>query len=210
MDKLRLKFTKTGRAVYISHLDLMRTLQRVFFRAGLPLRYSEGFNPHARISIVLPLSVGTASRCEYLDFWLTEDVPLDTIPARLNAAMPEGIEALGVWQAETKGAQLKWIELKGRFTGGRDAAFYNAFYARESLSVTRRTKRGEREEDIAPWVQKAEFADGDGCVNVRVILSAQEPTISPELFVSALGEDAPEYFRFERVKAYLADMREFF
>lgn len=210
MDKLRLKFTKTGRAVYISHLDLMRTLQRVFFRAGLPLRYSEGFNPHARISIVLPLSVGTASRCEYLDFWLTEDVPLDTIPARLNAAMPEGIEALAVWPAETKGAQLKWIELKGRFTGGRDAAFYNEFYKQSELIVTRRTKRGERQEDLAPSIRAAEFADGDGCVNVRAILSAQEPTVSPELFVSALGENAPEYYRFERVKAYLADMQEFF
>lgn len=210
MDKLRLKFTKTGRAVYISHLDLMRTLQRVFFRAGLPLRYSEGFNPHARISIVLPLSVGTASRCEYLDFWLTEDVPLDTIPARLNAAMPEDIEALAVWPAETKGAQLKWIELKGRFTGGRDAAFYNEFYKQSELIVTRRTKRGERQEDLAPSIRAAEFTDGDGCVNVRVILSAQEPTVSPELFVSALGENAPEYYRFERVKAYLADMQEFF
>ena len=156
MDKLRLKFTKTARAVYISHLDLMRTLQRVFFRAGLPLRYSEGFNPHARISIVLPLSVGTASRCEYLDFWLTEDVPLETIPARLNASMPEG------------------------------------------------------QEDIAPWIKEAEFSDGDGCVHVRAVLSAQEPTISPELFVSALGEEAPAYYRFERVKAYREDMEEFF
>ncbi len=210
MDKLRLKFTKTGRAVYISHLDLMRTLQRVFFRAGLPLRYSEGFNPHARISIILPLSVGTSSRCEYLDFWLTEDVPLDMIPARLNAAMPEGIEALSVWAAETKGAQLKWIELQGRFTGCRDAAFYEVFYAKPSLPVVRKSKRGEREEDIAPWIKSATFSDGDGCVNVRVILSAQEPTVSPELFVSALGEDAPEYYRFERVKAYLEEMTEFF
>ena len=210
MDKLRLKFTKTGRAVYISHLDLMRTLQRVFFRAGLPLRYSEGFNPHARISIVLPLSVGTASRCEYLDFWLTEDVPLETIPARLNASMPEGVEALEVWKAETKGAQLKWIELQGRFTGGRDAAFYSAFYSRPELPVIRRSKRGERQEDIAPWIKAAEFSDGDGCVHVRAVLSAQEPTISPELFVSALGEEAPAYYRFERVKAYREDMEEFF
>lgn len=210
MDKLRLKFSKTGRAVYISHLDLMRTLQRVFFRAGLPLRYSEGFNPHARISIVLPLSVGTASRCEYLDFWLTEDIPLDTIVPRLNAAMPEGIEALAVWPAQSKGAQLKWIELSGRFTGGRNAAFYRDFYAKPELPVTRRTKRGERSEDLAPSIRSAEFSDGDGCVHCRVVLSAQEPTISPELFVSALGSDAPEYFRFERVKAYFADGEEFF
>ena len=57
MDKLRLRFQKTGKAVYISHLDLMRVVQRIFLRAGTPIKYSEGFNPHALISICLPLSV---------------------------------------------------------------------------------------------------------------------------------------------------------
>ena len=59
--KLRLRFAKEGRAVYISHLDLMRTMQRAFLRAEYPLKYSEGFNPHAQISIVMPLSVGTSA-----------------------------------------------------------------------------------------------------------------------------------------------------
>ena len=68
MDKLRLRFEKAGKAIYISHLDLMRVVQRVFLRAGVPLRYSEGFNPHPLISICLPLSVGTESFCELMDF----------------------------------------------------------------------------------------------------------------------------------------------
>ena len=71
MDKLRLRFTKTGRAVYISHLDLMHTMQRAFSRAGYELKYSEGFNPHPQISIALPLSVGAASLCEIMDFRLS-------------------------------------------------------------------------------------------------------------------------------------------
>ena len=66
MDKLRLRFEKTGRAIYISHLDLMATMQRAFSRAGLELKYSEGFNPHPLISVLLPLSVGTASVCELM------------------------------------------------------------------------------------------------------------------------------------------------
>lgn len=66
MDKLRLRFQKTGKAVYISHLDLMRVVQRIFLRAGTPIKYSEGFNPHALISICLPLSVGMASDCELM------------------------------------------------------------------------------------------------------------------------------------------------
>ncbi|MBR0161183.1 MAG: DUF2344 domain-containing protein, partial [Oscillospiraceae bacterium] len=67
MDKLRLRFEKTGRAVWISHLDLMTTMQRAFSRAGYELQYSEGFNPHPLISILLPLSVGAGSVCELMD-----------------------------------------------------------------------------------------------------------------------------------------------
>ena len=85
--KLRLRFEKTGRAIYISHLDLMRTMQRVFARAGLELKYSEGFNPHPQISIALPLSVGTGSLCEIMDFRLTSDTELETLPERMNAMM---------------------------------------------------------------------------------------------------------------------------
>ena len=87
MDKLRLRFEKTGRAVYISHLDLMATMQRAFSRAGYRLQYSEGFNPHPLISILLPLSVGTASVCELMDFRLREEADLPTLPERLTDAL---------------------------------------------------------------------------------------------------------------------------
>ena len=115
MDKLRLKFTKCGRAVYISHLDLMHTMQRAFSRAGYRLKYSEGFNPHPQISIAIPLSVGTESLCEILDFRLAEETALDEIPARLSAALPEGIEVKEAYEAQSKAADIKWLELCGRF-----------------------------------------------------------------------------------------------
>ena len=73
MAKLRLIFSKEGRAVYISHLDLMRTFQRVFMREGLILKHSQGFHPHPIISFALPLSVGQSSRCEILDFEVMSD-----------------------------------------------------------------------------------------------------------------------------------------
>ena len=64
----RALFEKTGSAVYISHLDLMRVFQRAFKRAGLPLTHTQGFSPRPSVSIALPMSVGVASRCELLDF----------------------------------------------------------------------------------------------------------------------------------------------
>ena len=62
----RALFQKTGNAVYISHLDLMRLFQRAFKRAELPLTHTQGFNPRPSVSIALPLSVGVESRCELL------------------------------------------------------------------------------------------------------------------------------------------------
>ena len=209
MDKLRLKFSKTGRAVYLSHLDLMRTMQRVFSRAGVPLKYSEGFNPHAKISIILPLSVGTASLCEYMDFALTEDRDLSALPEALNAYMPEGIEALEAYEAPCKGAELRWLMVEGVMKGGRDAAFYTDFFAQDTIPVTRKAKRGMRTDDIAPAIQAVQFSDVEGGVAAKAILHAQDPTVSPELMMAALGEDAPAYWRFTRMEAFQEDLAPF-
>ncbi len=209
MDKLRLKFSKTGRAVYISHLDLMRTMQRVFSRAGVQLKYSEGFNPHAKISIILPLTVGTRSLCEYMDFALAGEEDLTALPARLNPFMPEGIEALEAYEAPCKGAELRWLRVTGRMTGGRDAAFYNAFFAKPEILVTRRSKKGERVDNIAEMISRAVFMDGEDGVSADLIIHAQEPTLNPDVMMTALGKDVPEYFRFTRVEAFKEDMTPF-
>ncbi len=209
MDKLRLKFSKTGRAVYISHLDLMRTMQRTFSRAGVALKYSEGFNPHAKISIILPLSVGTASLCEYMDFSLAEDRDLAALPALLNGYMPEGVRVLEAYEAPGKGAELRWLRLTGVMKGSRDAAFYTEFFGRDSILVEHRAKRGVRTDDIAPAIRQARFTDIDGGVEAELILHAQEPTVSPELMMAALGQDAPAYFRFTRREAFREDMTPF-
>ena len=93
VGKLRLIFAKEGRAVYISHLDLLRTFQRVFLRQGLVLRHSQGFHPHPIISFALPLPVGQASGCEVLDFEVNEAMDGTGLQEALNRFMPEGIRA---------------------------------------------------------------------------------------------------------------------
>ena len=87
----RLLFAKTGNAVWISHLDLMRVFQRAFRRGGILIRHSQGFTPRAHVSIALPLSVGYSSQCEILEFSLLDGVAAEAVPGRLTAAMPEGI-----------------------------------------------------------------------------------------------------------------------
>ncbi len=73
MSKLRLLFSKEAQASYISHLDLMRTFQRVFPRTGLKISHSNGFHPHAILSVVLPLPVGQSSVCELLDLTVDQE-----------------------------------------------------------------------------------------------------------------------------------------
>ena len=84
----RLLFSKTGRAKYISHLDLMRTFQRAFSRAGIQIKHTEGFNPHPFVSIALPLSVGYSSQCEILEFGLVGGASYEYLfPLLLTAIM---------------------------------------------------------------------------------------------------------------------------
>ena len=115
MAKLRLIFSKEGRAVYISHLDLMRTFQRVFMREGLILKHSQGFHPHPIISFALPLSVGQSSRCEILDFEVMSDTDGAGLAQRLNAGLPEGIKATDCYVPERPVKELAALRARVEF-----------------------------------------------------------------------------------------------
>ena len=95
----RALFEKTGNAVWMSHLDLMRLFQRAFKRAGLRLKHTQGFNPRPSVSIALPMSVGVESACELLDFDLEgQTVSCDEIREKLNTALVEGVRVRDVYE----------------------------------------------------------------------------------------------------------------
>lgn len=217
-ERLRLRFSKTGRAVYISHLDLMRTMQRAFQRADIGLKYSEGFNPHAQMSIALPLSVGTGSTCEVMDFKLREYISPPEIVFRLNRSLPEGVEALEVYQWESKAKNIKWLDIDGVFEydsrKGEDAIpGLMEFFGRESLVIEKKTKSGMGMSDIAPAIRSIMFDTCDGGISAKAVISAQEPTLNPEHLVTALKQLAPElapdFAAFTRTQIYDADMQVF-
>ncbi len=85
----RILFEKTGTAIWMSHLDTMRLMQRAFRRAGVLLHHSQGYTPHAYVSMLLPLSVGVESVCEIMEYELDSELCL--APAELNAVLPEGV-----------------------------------------------------------------------------------------------------------------------
>lgn len=218
MDKYRMLFSKTGRAVYISHLDLMRTVTRAFMRAECKLKYSEGFNPHPNISIALPLSVGCESVCEIMDFKMREDMPCEEIRKRLMTQFPEGIEVIDVYEAGRKVKEIKWLRISGVFEyDERDAAAMaeklNEFYSTESIVITKKTKRGMGESDIRPAIREIGFERNGSDVFMNAVISAQEPTLNPELIADALRQlapdIAPDFAKFRRLEIFDENMQVF-
>lgn len=204
MDKLRLRFEKTGRAVWISHLDLMRTLQRGFSRAGISLAYSEGFNPHPLMSIALPLSVGMESVCEILDVKIEGKFDAE----QLNLCLPEGIRVLEAYRSEQKASEIRWLEISGE-TVNADADGLNRFFAQDSIVISKKTKRGVSDTDIRPMIREIRFEEN----RMHALISAQNPTLNPNNLLDAVSqlqsELLPERVSFRREEIYDSSLEVF-
>lgn len=190
-------------------------MQRGFSRAGYELKYSEGFNPHPIISIILPLSVGCSSVCELMDFRLKQECRLDRLPVELTAVMPEGIEAIEAYEPLRKAAELKWLAIEGIFEYDNRSAADMApelikFFTQDEIIVPKKTKRGMGEFDVKSAIKEIAFnADGNN-VKVNAVISAQEPTLNPELLTEALRlkaeEIAPDFAKYTRTETYDCNM----
>ncbi len=92
--RIRITFSKAGVMQYVGHLDLHRSWERAFRRSGLPMAYSQGFHPQARLNLACALPLGFTSQCELLDAWLEQDFQIDAIREMLSHALPPGLEIL--------------------------------------------------------------------------------------------------------------------
>ncbi len=91
MQRLRVRFSRGEELKYISHLDLMRLWQRALNRAGIALAYSEGFNPHPRMSMAAPLALGVTSEAELMDIVLAKFMSPHAFTAAVGCQLPRGI-----------------------------------------------------------------------------------------------------------------------
>ena len=195
----RLLFEKKGRAVWISHLDLMRLFQRAFKRADLPLTHTQGFNPRPSVSIALPLSVGVASECELLDFDLYGDpVSNEEICSRLNDALVEGVRVREVYATGRKLRDLALLKcvVALEYDAGvpKDAAeCLKAFFGSESILVPKRTKNGMQEQDIIPMIRRMEISQkDDNTIEIEALVCCQNPSLNPMQLVAAIELHRPE------------------
>ncbi len=95
------RFRKEGPARFMSHLDLVRTFQRAARRAGVRMAYSQGVNPHPRMTIAAALPVGAAGLRELAAFDLAERIAPDDLIERMNSCLPEGVEIVEGWTAQS-------------------------------------------------------------------------------------------------------------
>jgi len=161
VQKLRLRYAKRGRLRFTSHRDVARAFERALRRAGIPMAYSQGFNPHPRISWAGAAPTGVASEAEYVEIQLVEQVDPDTVRLELDAALPEGLDVLRVVPAapgslaDCLEASLWRIELPG-VDPRTLAEAADRLLAAERVDVQRLTKDGRRTMDVRPAVLAAE------------------------------------------------------
>ncbi len=219
MAKLRLLFVKEAQASYISHLDLMRTFQRVFPRGGLELRHSQGFHPHPLISIVLPLPVGQSSECELLDFEVEQDTDGAGIADMLNTGLPAGLRVRECYRVERPARELAFLRARleldydnGVPAGAADKL--RELFARDTVLVEKRTKHKELAElNVAPLIQSIEWTESERLLTAEVTVAAQNPGLNPALLADAvaryLPELAPDFARVRRLELYDAEKKVF-
>ena len=177
---VRICFSKVGSLQFISHLDLNRTMKTVMIRAGVPIKYSEGFNPHPKMVFALPLSVGAESVCELLDFKLDRPMAREELITRLNDAFPPEMRVLDAYTPESKFTGIRYAEYRLE----NDEDFSVEPLEAESVVILKRSKSGEKECDIKPLLHafnKQEKA-------LTCVLSASPDSyLNPEYIAKLLG-----------------------
>lgn len=190
--KIRLKFSKTGAAKFISHLDLDRTMKTVITRSGLDAEFTHGYNPRPYLIFALPLPVGVGSECEFLDIRLSDDAPFEEIASRLNENLPGDIR---ITKAYPQSAPFKDI-YSARYEYSLLSPTLTEDFpqrARELLNDpviiekhTKKTESGVMDFDIAPYIYEFSAGREGGRVKIDAVLSAAAGSyINPENLIRA-------------------------
>lgn len=211
-ETVRIKFCKIGNLQFISHLDLQRTFHRVLVRANIPMWYTKGFNPHAKLVFGVPLSVGTESMCEMADLKIERKISLEDIKKQLNEQLTDEMYVLDVYYPVTKFADVAYadytITMKSTLISAETEKQVIELFAKPIMMI-KKSKSGEKEVDITAFIKKLAVNANDGEMTVNVILSAgSTENLNPEYIVTALknnglfGNDTDNCYRIMRNKVY--------
>ena len=190
---VRIKFTKVGDLMYISHLDLARTMQRIILRSGIDIWYSEGFNPQPKMVFALPLPTGVESNCELMDIKINSFMSNEEIMNRINENFPKDMRVLEVYQPEVKFKNIQYAKYSitlysPKISNSTKDEIANLFEG-ECL-MEKKTKSGLKEINICDYIKEISVESEQGVSKIEAILSADsEKNLNPDLLVSAIKKN---------------------
>ena len=196
---------------FISHLDMTRFMARLIRRAQLPVWYTEGFNPHLYMTFALPLSLGFESEYEVVDIRLLDDnYDISTLPEKLNAVCPPYIRFFDAAEPIKKAGDVAAAEFVITFDDGgeiRDAL--NQFLSRESITVLKKTKKGDiKELEVADKIKEFSVDEKDGNTLLRITLPAgSSENLNPELFLNKFFEEYGKYYCYLINRTAILDLK---
>ena len=194
MREVRLRFSKTGRLKYISHLDINRAMSRALKRAQIPLWYTEGFNPHPYMSFSLPLSLGVESLCESVDLRIIGDIINDEIKNRLNNVLPQDIKIVDVYDDFRDNSEIVYSDYVYKFEfKDNEAAFEkikNVLSSDEIIALKKGKqgrKRVMKETNIKSFIDKYSISIRNDVIvlNIR-LLAGPEKNLNPSLLFDTI------------------------
>ena len=198
MAKLRLEITKGEEIRYISHLDYASAMERAIIRAKLPATYSEGFNPHMKLSFASALAVGVTSQAEYIDIELKEQVALDQVVTSLSGMLPLGIAVKGARYVPDNSPALMAIvnlatyDIIVPLQEAEDLGIMEDsirwFNEVESVSYTRESPKGKKEIEMKQYIaQRVQLIPQDKTVRLTIqIRITPSGSIKPGEIIGAL------------------------
>lgn len=194
MREVRLRFSKTGRLKYISHLDINRAMSRALKRAQIPLWYTEGFNPHPYMSFSLPLSLGVESLCESVDLRIIGDITNDEIKNRLNNVLPQDIKIVDVYDDFRDNSEIVYSDYvyKFEFKDNEEAIekIKNVLSSDEIIALKKGKqgrKRVMKETNIKSFIDKYSISIRNNVIvlNIR-LLAGPEKNLNPSLLFDTI------------------------
>lgn len=189
-----IRFGKQSRLRFISHLDMQRFFQRALNRTGLPIAYSQGFNPHPVLSFGSALALGWTSEYEIIDVKLSVPMGRKRTEEAMRQALPEDLPVFDVRLVDDRHpapmAQVKMADYRVTLEGENADRILDQiplFMEKECVMELKKTKSGEKEVNIRPLVIETEaFEDG---FKVRLMLTEKE-SLKPNLMIKALADMA--------------------
>lgn len=203
--KIRAKYTKLGYLKYLSHLDLVRLFNRSFTRSNMPVKYSEGFNPHPKLSLGNPLPLGIESVCEYFDLELIEPISPQEFKNKLNEILPTGIEIVESYGIDEMTPSISSTMCKSEYeilvdtlNSGDEIDYYleiNELLGLKNIDIEKKKKKGKSKittiVNIKPFIFKLSVENicGNTIRLNTIVMTGEQGNVKPIELLEAINKN---------------------